>query len=68
MNAPPDTSAMLNTETAARRIGVSAMTLRRMLKEGKAPPSIVPGRRKRLWPEAALIEWVRSRTTEERSQ
>ncbi|MBO1361990.1 helix-turn-helix domain-containing protein [Acetobacter sacchari] len=68
MSAPDVTSPIcLSTEDAARRIGISGPTLRRMTRDGDAPPSIIVGRKRRLYPEESLREWVRDRTNKERA-
>ncbi|NHN85882.1 helix-turn-helix domain-containing protein [Acetobacter musti] len=50
----------LSTDDAARKIGISSATLRRLTHEGSGPPSIVVGKKRRLYPDDDLRAWVRS--------
>ncbi|MBV1837177.1 AlpA family transcriptional regulator [Acetobacter estunensis] len=69
MNAPDIPAPLcLTTREAARRLGISTQTLRRMAKRGDAPPSILLGQACVMWPEEALVAWVRARTDKERAR
>ncbi|HQT86531.1 MAG TPA: helix-turn-helix domain-containing protein [Acidiphilium rubrum] len=58
----PGTFSRLNTrDDTAKRLGISARTLDRMVDRGEGPPTIRIGTRV-LFSEEGLAEWVKART------
>jgi len=56
--ARPDTYPSLNIEQLANRLGISTKTVHRMIARGEAPPSYRIGRKRRVWREHDVLEWL----------
>ena len=42
----------------ADRLGISTKTVHRMIARGEAPPSYRIGRKRRVWRESDVLEWL----------